>query len=117
MFIGGFAVGLILSVGVIVYLVGVNPEPVSLKVGVRLNDVKIQPEQAIKLASPHLAKHGTYHWRKDRPMRIHIVRQKGWFSDWYFIRRHNYPAKTLRYNMNKAVKVHTQTGQVTWTQK
>lgn len=108
-------VTLLVSAGIMIYFTGINPEPVLIQPDDQLSDVKIQPSQALELAQSHLAEHGTYRWRnKDRPLKTYIVRQKTWFSDGYYIRRHNYPAKTYRYHMNRAVKVHTQTGEVTW---
>jgi hypothetical protein len=112
---GGIALALLGIGGTYFYLLALNPEPTLLQADSRIEDVKIQPQTALKLAQPHLAKHGTYRWHKDRPLKTYIVRQQGWFSDSYFIRRHNYPAKTHRYHLNKAVKVDPQSGKVSWT--
>ncbi len=77
----------------------------------RLTDVTIQPAEAIKLAAPYLPEHGTYAYRKDRPLVLHLVRYK----EWYHVMKTNYPAKTFRYYMQPAVKVHVHTGKIEYS--
>ena len=80
------------------------------------SDVKIQPSEALKIATPHLAKYGTYNWQEGPPLKTHIVRgSTNFFSDWYYVKRTNYPAKASRYYMHGAVKVHPQTGDVEYS--
>jgi len=105
-----------------VYFEFINPEPTAHANDQVLSDAKIQPSEALAIAEPHLEEHGTFRWQVDpgpetRPLTTFIVRQKTWFSDFYFIKRHDYPAKTLRYNMFGAVKVDAQSGEVSFAVK
>ncbi|HOT46634.1 MAG TPA: hypothetical protein PLC28_17255, partial [Spirochaetota bacterium] len=71
-------------------------------------DATIQPADAIALATPYLPGHGTVRYRKDRPLTLHLLR----YGDWYYVMKTDYPAKTTRYYMQPAVKVHVRTGRV-----
>jgi hypothetical protein len=75
---------------------------------VHISDVTIQPTEAIAIATPYLPGHGTVVFRKDKPLTLHLLR----LDDWYYVMRTNYPAKTIRYYMQPAVKVHVHTGQI-----
>ena len=106
---------LVAVLGFILYL---GPGAIYIELDQIIPDVKIQPSEALKIAEPHLAEHATYHWKKDRPLQTHIVRgSTNYFSDWYYIKKTNYPAKTTRYYMFDAVKVHPQTGEVQYSKK
>ena len=116
--IGGvLALVVLCLLGLMFYLDVINPSGMLVSPDDELADVKIQPADALKLAEPHLDTHGTYQWHKERPLIVYIVRQKTLFSDWYFIKRHNYPAKTIRYQLHGAVKVHTQTGDIEYSKR
>lgn len=73
-----------------------------------IRDVTIQPADAIAIATPYLPEHGTVQYRKDMPLTMHLLRH----GDWYYVMKTNYPAKTIRYYMQPAVKVHVRTGRV-----
>lgn len=73
-----------------------------------LPDVTIQPSEAIVLAMPYLPDHGTVVYRKSMPLTLHLLR----LDDWYYVMKTNYPAKTIRYYMQPAVKVHVRTGKI-----
>ena len=87
--------------------VGVNPEQA-------FRDYPIQPQEALRLAEPHLAAQATRVWR-ERPedVRTHIV----YYKKHYYISRANYPAKTLNYYLRPAVKVHVKTGQLSFSEE
>lgn len=72
------------------------------------SDVTIQPSEAIAIAEPYLAEHGTVVYRKDIPLTLHLLR----LGDWFYVMKTNYPAKTIRYYMQPAVKVHVHTGKI-----
>lgn len=74
----------------------------------RFPDVTIQPLEAIAIATPYLPKHGTVLFRKDKPLTVHLSR----CGDWYYVMNTNYPAKTIRYYLQPAVKVHVHSGKI-----
>jgi hypothetical protein len=113
-------IGIIFGISMVVLLAAVGslylyfgPEPVLVDPDATLDDVEIQPSEALALAQPYIEQYGTYRWKEDGELRRYIVRQK----DWYFISETDYPAKTLRFYMGHAVKVHAQTGEVRFSQK
>lgn len=71
-------------------------------------DAAVQPNQAIEIAKPYLPGHGTVRYRKDKPLTVHLLR----LGEWYYVMQTNYPAKTIRFYMQPAVKVHVHTGQI-----
>ncbi len=73
-----------------------------------LSDVTIQPSEAVTIAMPYLPGHGTVIYRKDKPLTLHLLR----LGEWYYVMKTNYPAKTIRYYMQPAVKVHVHTGKI-----
>jgi len=104
----GAAVAVVVA-GAFAYFTFFHTEPVYIADHyAQLPDVTIQPAEAIRLAAPFLPEHGTYIYRKDRPLVLHLLSYKGW----YYVMRTNYPAKTIRYYLQPAVKVHTRTGEV-----
>ena len=110
----------LLFIGVIALMIYMGPGGVYIQPDMTFSDVKVQPQEALQIAEPHLEEHGTYEWQsaKDRPLQTHIVRASSFFSsDWYYIKRTNYPSKSTRYYMHGAVKVHPQTGEVEFSKK
>ncbi len=97
----------------LVFFLYIGPDPILIDPADTLEDVTIQPAEALKLAEPYMKAHGTYVWKEDTALRRTILRQK----DWYFINDTNYPAKTIRYYMQPAVKVHVHTGEVEFSKK
>ena len=73
-----------------------------------ISDVTVQPSEAIAIATPYLPEHGTVVFRKDKPLTLHLLR----LGDWYYVMKTNYPAKSIRYYMQPAVKVHVHTGTI-----
>ncbi|MBP7734640.1 MAG: hypothetical protein KA369_01580 [Spirochaetes bacterium] len=95
--------------GVFIYFAFFYTEPVYIRDhSATIPEAAIQPAEAIRLAAPYLPEHGTYVYRKDRPLVLHLSRHK----DWYYVMRTNYPAKTIRYYLQPAVKVHAHTGKI-----
>ncbi|MEM7182519.1 MAG: hypothetical protein AAF518_16520 [Spirochaetota bacterium] len=78
----------------------------------KVENVKIQPEEALQLAEPHLDQ-ATYKWHPERPLKTHIVKH----GKYYYIMRTNYPAKTIRYYMQPAIKIHCNTGKISFVKK
>ena len=105
-----FTFGIIAAGAMYVYF---GPDPILLKPSSILEDVQVQPGEALELTNPHLKEHGTYQWGEDGDLQLYIVRQK----DWYYISQTDYPAKTLRYYMQPAVKVHVQTGEIEFSKR
>ena len=87
---------------------GCFKSPVYIDKSQKLENVKIQPEQALELAEPYINEHATYNYREDKELKIHIVKHR----KWYYIRQTNYPAKTTRYYMNNAIKINSKTGKI-----
>lgn len=92
----------------ILLLYSCGSTPKFVKESDKLENVQIQPKEALEKAKPFLEKHGTYHWNKDKPLRTTIVKK----GKWYYIKRTNYPAKSLNYYTHKAVKIHSKSGKV-----
>lgn len=88
------------------------PEPKYIQPTDTLN-VNIQPAEALEIAEPFLKEHATYNWKKDKPLKTHIVKHR----KWYYIMRTNYPAKTVRYYMQPAVRVNTSNGEVSFVKR
>ena len=78
-----------------------------------VDNVAIQPAQAVELAKPYLSEHATYSYREDKELKIHLVRHK----DWYYVMKTNYPAKTAGYYMQPAVKIHVHSGEIAFSKK
>ena len=100
--------GVLLLFTLLFVLVGCFKSPIYINKSQELENVEIQPEQAIKLAEPYIDEHATYSYREDKELKIHIVKLR----KWYYIRQTNYPAKTTRYYMNDAIKVNSKTGEI-----
>ena len=86
-------------------------DPVLVQPNQTMTGLTIQPDEALEIAAPHIGERALDVWREDKPLNTYIILDK----DWYYIQRSNYPAKTLRYYMKPAVKVHTMTGEVGFT--
>ncbi len=104
-------IAILLTLGFAGYLLYIGPDPILVDPTQKLSDITIQPEDAIAIAEPFMKEHGTYMWKEDTELRRTVLRQK----NWYFINDTNYPAKTLRYYMQPAVKVHVHTGEVAFS--
>lgn len=78
----------------------------------KIENVKIQPKQALELAKPFLNR-ATRTYYKDKPLEIHIVLYK----NHYYISMANYPAKSAYYYLKPAVKVHVNTGKISFVKK
>ncbi|HPV41609.1 MAG TPA: hypothetical protein PKX40_10555 [Spirochaetota bacterium] len=106
--------GLVLFAAVFVFFFFIYKEPVYIADhAAPIADVTIQPSDAIAIATPCLAGHGTVQYRKDIPLTLHVLKH----GDWYYIMKTNYPAKTIRYYLQPAVKVHVQTGRVEFSKR
>lgn len=102
------AIGLLLTQGC-----GAFIDPVLVKSTDNIEGVKIQPSKALEMAKPHIATHATYEWKKDKPMQTTIVKHR----KYYYIMQTNYPAKSLRYYMQPAVRIHVNSGEMTFVEK
>ena len=87
---------------------GCFKSPVYINKSQKIENVEIQPEQALELAEPYIDKHATYSYREDKKLKIHIVKLR----NWYYIRQTNYPVKTTRYYMNNAIKINSKNGKI-----
>lgn len=72
--------------------------------------VNIQPRHALKIAEPFIEEHATKRTR-GRDLQLHITL----CDHWYYVMKTDFPAKTIRYYLQPAVKVHTQTGDVSFS--
>lgn len=75
--------------------------------------VHIQPNIALEKATPYLEEHGTYNWDKEKELRTYILLKE----EWYYIMQTNYPAKSLNFYLKPAVMVHTNSGQIKFSEK
>ena len=91
-------------------LLGSCAEPKYIALTDTIENVSIQPKEALAIAEPYLEEHATYNWNPEKELKTHIVKYK----KWYYIMRTNYPAKTLRYYMQPAVKVNCTDGSVSF---
>lgn len=87
-----------------------RPESVLISAEDMFADVQIQPKDAIALAKEYLEEHGTTKLQDDVPFEVVIVRK----GDWYGVMNTNYPAKTFEYYFTHGVKVHVNSGEVTF---
>lgn len=75
-----------------------------------VEDVKIQPKEALSLASPHLAAHGTVVWQDPNNLNTHILKK----GKYYFIKRSDFPAKSANWYLNNCIRIDAQTGEMTF---
>lgn len=88
-------------------------EPKMVSSDEKLEDVRIQPAEALEIAVPYLEEHATDRWNPDKPLQTHIVLK----GDHYYISKTNYPAKSIYYYLQPAVKVSTKSGEVSFIDK
>ncbi len=79
----------------------------------KIENVVYQPKEALKMAEPYIDEHATYVFKEDKQLKTHIVKHR----KWYYIRQTNYPAKTIKYYMNSAIKVNSKTGELVLPKK
>ncbi len=77
-----------------------------------LENVKIQPRQALEIAEKHLAKHGTVVWKDEARLKTHIVKKR----KYYYVKRSDFPAKASNWYLHSCVKIDSQNGKVTYVQ-
>lgn len=94
-------------------LFGFSQKVQYLKHDAQIENVRIQPNEAIKIAEPYLEGHATYWWNKEKPLETHVCLK----GKYYYVMRTNYPAKTFNYYLQPAVKIHVNTGEVTFVEK
>ena len=105
-----------MTVYLVFALTGCEPIPVGSSWGGYRNvkGAKIQPAQAVELARPYLDR--TFQLRKsnselprskDKEPIIYVTLKDGY----YFIVKDNYPAKSVHFYLDHAVKVHKNTGE------
>lgn len=78
-----------------------------------LEDVSIQPNEALSIAEPYLKEHATDLWNPDKPLETYIVLK----GRYYYVSKSNYPAKTLNYYLQPAIKVNTKSGHIQFVKK
>ncbi len=87
--------------------------PQMVQVEEKFEGVAVQPSEALEIATPYLEEHATDHWNPDKPLLTHIILK----GNYYYISRTNYPAKTVNYYLQPAVKVNTRSGEVSFVKK
>ncbi len=98
---------------ILLQLFGCGQEPELMQITDVIENVVVQPAEALKIAAPYLEEHATYHWDPQQPLKTYIVK----YRKWYYVMRTNYPAKTLRFYMQPAVRINTTDGKVTFIEK
>lgn len=89
-------------------------EPVYVWANEKIENVKIQPKDALEIAKPLIEEKGAVVvFREDKNLKFHIVLYKGW----YYVMKTNYPAKTNRFYLQPAVMVNAQSGEVGFKEK
>ncbi len=83
-------------------------EPIFVNITDKVHGVKIQPNEALEIAKPYLEQHGTYNWNQEKKLETYITLK----GKWYYIMKTNYPAKSIYFYLQPAVKVQTNTGEV-----
>lgn len=78
-----------------------------------VSDLKMQPNEALKLAKPFIETNATYIWRDSLKLQTHIVRK----GKYYYIMQTDYPAKTINYYLQPAVKINSKNGKITFVVK
>lgn len=97
---------LVLLFNVIYYILNGCKEPKLLQESDTLENAKIQPAEALAIASPFLEEKATYNWRGNSPLKTYITL----YGKHYYIMSTNYPAKTIYFFLRPAVKVNIMTG-------
>lgn len=78
-----------------------------------LENVFIQPNEALTIAKPYLKDHATDLWSPDKALETYIILK----GRYYYVSKSNYPAKTLNYYLQPAVKVNTKSGHIQFVKK
>lgn len=78
-----------------------------------LSDVNIQPVEALKIAEPYLEQHATYLWKDENLLKTHIVKK----GKYYYVVRTDYPAKSLGYYLQPAVRINSKNGKIKFIEK
>ena len=78
-----------------------------------IENMKMQPSEALQIAEPYLKEHATYVWRDENSLRTHIIRK----GKYYYVMRTDYPAKTTSYYMQPAVKINSKNGKFIFTKR
>lgn len=76
----------------------------------RLDNVNIQPAEALELAHKHIGEHGTVVWKEQAQLRTHIVIK----GKYYYIKQSDFPAKTANWYLTTCVRIDSKTGEVTF---
>lgn len=84
----------------------INTEYIS--VDDKLEGVKIQPKEALEIAKPYLDEKATYLWRDSSKLKTHIVKK----GRYYYIMKTDYPAKSVYYYLEPAVRVNSKNGSI-----
>jgi len=79
----------------------------------KVDNVKIQPVEALKIAEPFIEDKATYIWKDSTSLKTHIV-MKG---KYYYVRRTDYPAKTIWYYLNHSVRINSKNGKIKFIDK
>ena len=74
----------------------------------KIEGAKIQPAEALKIAEKYIDEHATYLWKDKNKLKTHIVKKR----KYYYIMRTDYPAKSIRYYMQPAIRINSKTGEV-----
>ncbi len=75
-----------------------------------LEDVTIQPKEALEIATPHLSEHGTFLWQDEKNLKTHIIRK----GKYYFIKRSDFPAKSANWYLNTCIRIDSKSGEMTF---
>lgn len=73
-----------------------------------LNNAKTQPAEALIMAEPHLSEHGTVLWKNPENLKTHIIKK----GRYYYIKRSDYPAKSVTYYLHSCVRVNSKNGKI-----
>ncbi len=79
----------------------------------KIENVNIQPAEALQIAQPFLEKNATYLWRDENKMEVHIVK-KGKF---YYVMQTDYPAKTYNFYLQPAIRINSNSGKIKFIKK
>ena len=99
----------IFSTIITMLLSGCFKEAAYLSIDSKINSLKIQPKEALKIAEKILDERGTYIWNDSTKLKTHIVKK----GKYYYIKRSDFPAKTANwYTTAPAIKVNGKTGEL-----
>lgn len=78
-----------------------------------LVNVNIQPIEAMKIAEPYIEQYATYLWKDEKLLKTHIVKK----GKYYYISRTDYPAKTIWFYLQPAVRINSKNGDLKFIEK